>query len=190
MFPDGVLRADGFSLDDLAGYRTVVLPDCVVLTDDQARLLEAFTASGGHLVVTGRLGESLGPERRQKLLGNASAVIGTGANGDLTAALPSGMQVLYDNDTDVAVLIHRTENGAALHLLRYDYDRDADAMPAMPEFEVRLRLPFEADGCVVHSPAGSHPLATQTDAEGRLVLMITYLPLYCIAEIAGVDRRD
>jgi hypothetical protein len=81
--------------------------------------------------------------------------------------------------------MHRTDNGAALHLLRYDYDRDADAVPTVPELEIRLRLPFEADGCVVHTPAGSRPIATETDAEGRLVLLITDLQLYCIAEIAA-----
>jgi len=44
MFPDGELRADSLTDDDLARYRTIVLPDCRTLTEHQAALLERFAA--------------------------------------------------------------------------------------------------------------------------------------------------
>src|SRR5205823_6063364 len=45
-FPDGVLRSDDLSVEDLARYRTVVLPACGYLTDRQAELLEGALLNG------------------------------------------------------------------------------------------------------------------------------------------------
>src|SRR5918998_498720 len=45
-FPDGELRQDALSTGDLAQYRTVILPDCAVLTSDQAHLLQDVLAAG------------------------------------------------------------------------------------------------------------------------------------------------
>ena len=39
--------------DDLTGLRTVILPDCVTLTDEEAARLSAFAAAGGSLLLTG-----------------------------------------------------------------------------------------------------------------------------------------
>src|SRR3954464_11755370 len=58
-FPDGVLRQDALSRRDLGQFRTVILPDCAVLTPAQAQLLRDLLATGTRLVVMGELGTNL-----------------------------------------------------------------------------------------------------------------------------------
>ena len=42
MFPEGELRPDTLTLEDLAQYRTLVLPNCTFLTPEQVELVEGF----------------------------------------------------------------------------------------------------------------------------------------------------
>jgi hypothetical protein len=61
-FPDGELRQDALSAEDVRQYRTVILPDCAVLTFAHACLLQEALANGTRLLVLGELGANLLPE--------------------------------------------------------------------------------------------------------------------------------
>jgi hypothetical protein len=67
-FPDGGLRPDSLSVENLPGYRTLILPDCRYLTAAQAHLLESYLQGSGRLVVLGDLGLNLPEEARLALL--------------------------------------------------------------------------------------------------------------------------
>ena len=50
-------------------------------------------------------------------------------------------QVRVQTTADLAICIHRLDGAAAVHLIRYDYDEAADAVPALPRLELSIRLP-------------------------------------------------
>jgi hypothetical protein len=126
-FPDGELRADSLTPEDLARYRTLVLPGERHLTERQAELLEGLDVIGS-------------PE-----LGDPQVEV------DARAA-------------DFAVCIHRVEAGAAVHLIRYDHDDAADAVPPLPELELTVRLPDAFGRVESFSPDGR--LGAEVAVEG------------------------
>jgi hypothetical protein len=139
-FPDGELRPDELTVDDLRRYRTIVAAGCHDLTDAQAALLREYEAAGGRVL-----------------------------------EMPDGdRQVEVESAADFAVCIHRVEAGAAVHLIRYDYDEAADAVPPLERLELRVRLPDAFASAEAFSPDGS--LSVTLEADGRLVL--TDVPLY------------
>jgi hypothetical protein len=89
-------------------------------------------------------------------------------------ALPHDPQVTVESDADFALCIHRVKEGAALHLIRYDYDEEADRVPPLPRLELSVRLPFTPTEATAFSPGGELR-ATLGD---RLVL--EDVPLYGI----------
>jgi hypothetical protein len=56
LFPDGSLRPDSLTLEDVSQYHTLILPDCRFLTDGQLPLLREFLIRNGTLLVMGELG--------------------------------------------------------------------------------------------------------------------------------------
>src|SRR3954468_9481349 len=50
-------------------------------------------------------------------------------------------QVRVEGDADLALCIHRLDGAAAVHLVRYDYDEAADAVPVLERLELAIRLP-------------------------------------------------
>jgi hypothetical protein len=182
MFPDGTLRPDTLRVADVAQYRTIVLADCSALTAHQAELLDGFVAEGGNLVVTGRFGENLEPQARDALLRHSSTTV-TETSG-LVAALAEGPQVRYSADTDLAVLVHRVDGGAAVHLLRYDYDWHLDAVSEIRDLTIAIRLPVDVSSAMLHTPAGPQSVSVSRDAEGRIVAELADVPLYSVLELA------
>jgi hypothetical protein len=53
----------------------------------------------------------------------------------------SDPQVTVGAGTDLALCIHRLEGGAAVHVIRYDYDEEADRVPPLERLELSVRLP-------------------------------------------------
>jgi hypothetical protein len=86
-------------------------------------------------------------------------------------------QVVVESDADFALCIHRIDGGAALHLIRYDYDEAADAVPPLDRLELSVRLPDTFSTVEAISPGGSLRAAlTVSGKTHRLVL--TDVPLY------------
>src|SRR5215217_7412915 len=52
-FPDGDLRPDTITAEQLHQYRTVILPDCTFLTATQAQVLESYLEAGGRVLALG-----------------------------------------------------------------------------------------------------------------------------------------
>ena len=167
-FPDGTLRPDSLTVEALRRYRTLVLPECRWLTERQAELLAEYLAAEGRLLVCGSLGENLSSEVRQGLLGHPS----TRAVGPFELSLgllDGGPQVVVaEGGTDAALTLQAVEGGVALHLIRYDYDRDADRVPVLDRLVLDVRLPFEVGQARAVSPEGR--LRATADGRGRVVL--------------------
>src|SRR6185437_6796380 len=106
MFPDGTLRADTVTAEVLDRYSALVLPDCANLTAHQADALLGYLDGGGRAIVTGRLGETLPGDRRERLAGHSAIVRVAGPEG-VVAALPDGPQVIAPPGLDAAIGLHR-----------------------------------------------------------------------------------
>jgi hypothetical protein len=142
-FPEGELRPDTLTVDDLARWRTLVVAGCDDLTDHQRALLRDFP---GEIVEVPDL------------------------------ARP---QVLVKSDADFAICIHRVAEGAAVHLIRYDYDAAADAVPILPRLELSIRLAETFTTVEAISPAGDLQ-ASMAVADTVHHLMLESVPLYGI----------
>jgi hypothetical protein len=97
-----------------------------------------------------------------------------GETPDAAPYRPDDPQVKVKSDADFALCLHRVEDGAALHLIRYDYDEEADRVPPLERLELEVRLPFTPTTATAFSPGGELK-ATLAD---RLVL--EDVPLYGI----------
>ena len=179
-FPDGELREDALTQSDLAQYRTVILPDCAVLTSAQARLLHDLLAAGSRLVVLGELGTNLPPQ-----------VVGPIFDHLETRRLPITPTISIDDfledqqarvapSGDLMINVQRVEGGAAVHVIRYDFDAEQDRTPPLPELTIELRLTERYDRLSIHSP-GSGPTGTLERDELVHRIHLRDVPLYSVA---------
>jgi hypothetical protein len=179
-FPEGELRPDDPERQDLRRYRTVILPACSFLTDAQADLVEAFLAAGGNVLALGGLGTNLDPERLERITAHPGTT-----SADVAAfsvdSLPGGPQVSVTGGgpTDAAATLQSVARGAALHMIRYDHDEQADEATVLDRLELDVRVPFEVSSCEVVDPHGQAKL--EWEADGSLVrLRLRDVPLYTI----------
>jgi hypothetical protein len=188
-FPDGTLRPDTLTVEDLGRYRTLVLADCSWLTGPQAELLEQYLAAGGRLVVCGPLGENLPAEARDRLLGHPAtgAVDRFGFGLEL---LEVGSQVVVaEGTTDAALTLQAVDGGTALHLIRYDYDQAADRVPPLDRLVLEVRLPFPAAAAEAHSPDGRLAATLAPGADGRARVTLTAAGVYGIVQLTAGEQR-
>jgi hypothetical protein len=170
LFPDGVLRPDDEAALALGQYRTVILPACHNLTEMQASAIIRCLDGGGKLVVQGAAGENLDAMTRRRILDHANTVTGN---------VDAEPQVIHTGGIDLAVNIAHVERGAAIHLVRYDYDDVLDAVPVLPRLELSVRLDGDYDSIECHSPCGSLR-GTMTRTGDRYAITLTDVPLYGI----------
>jgi hypothetical protein len=92
--------------------------------------------------------------------------------------------VVVDTRADFALCIQRVGAGAAVHLIRYDYDREADAVPALPSLELELRLPQEFSRATAFSPSSTLGASLTSDGELHR-LSLTDVPVYGVVLLDG-----
>jgi hypothetical protein len=86
-------------------------------------------------------------------------------------------QVVVDSDADLALGIHRIDGGAAVHVIRYDYDEAADAVPPLERLELSIRLPQAFSRAETLSPAGDLRATLSTEGTTHR-LVLEDVPLY------------
>src|SRR5262249_7541872 len=117
VFPEGQHRADWITPDDLARYRTLVLPECAFLTAAQVKAIRGFLEQGGKVIATGELGANLDADDRASLLGHPHLVKTT----DVRATdFAGGPQVIVEPaGIDFGINLHRIgDKEAAVHVIR------------------------------------------------------------------------
>jgi hypothetical protein len=183
MFPEARLRPDVLGLADLAQYRTLVMPWCTFLTSHQAGLVRAFLERGGHVLATGDTGVNLAAAERASLLDHPLL---RRVQEVRASDLGHGPQVLIDDAPDLAINLQRARRGVAVHLIRYDYDEVAGAVPALPELVVRVRLPWWYRNARVFTPAGEvERHMTSRPERGMHRLELRDVPLYSVTLLQG-----
>jgi hypothetical protein len=76
--------------------------------------------------------------------------------------------------------VQRVAAGAAVHVIRYDFDAQQDRTPPLPELTVELRLPERFGRISVHSPSGAMTGALESDGQMHR-LQLRDVPLYGVA---------
>jgi hypothetical protein len=180
MLPDGDLRPDDVTSEDLSRYETVVLPHCHVLTPAQAAALSGYLGAGGSILYTGPLGSNLGAESSP--VTEHERAVRVDSDAKLVEKLMARPQVSALDDLDAAINLQRTADGIAVHLLRYEYDESSDAVPVRDEVTIGLNLPgrYTLDGTFGAPKPPGGELAEQ--GEGY-VLTLKEVPLYSVVSL-------
>jgi hypothetical protein len=181
VLPEGELREDWITAEDLAKYRTVVLPECTALTPAQVGAIRGYLDRGGKAIATGELGRDLDDDARASLLGHPNLVRATDVRADDFAR---GPQVVVDRGVDLGINLHRVgDKEAAIHVIRYDYDEERDEVPVIERMtlDVRLSRPFRS--LTVLSPTGEvgHRLTFSRERREMHRIELENVPLYFVA---------
>jgi hypothetical protein len=179
-FPDGQLRKDALTASDLGQYQTVMLPDCAVLTFDQARLLHDVLAAGTRLVVLGELGTNLPLEVRGPILDHPGVRRVSITPEIFDDDLLDEPQVRVMPGGDLMINVQRVAGGAAVHVIRYDFDAQQDRTPPLPELTVELRLPERFDRMSVHIPSSGMTGALEREGFVHRIYL-SDVPIYSVA---------
>jgi hypothetical protein len=183
VLPEGTLREDWISAADLAAYRTVVLPECTVLTPAQTEAIRGYLEHGGKVIASGELGLNLDASDRTSLLAHPHLVRTTEVRAqDFTG----GPQVVIEPAVDLAVNIHRIgDKEAAVHVIRYDFDEERDEVPVLDRMtlDVRVSRPFRSVTAL--SPLGEVGARLTFSRERREMHRIELedVPLYFIVHL-------
>jgi hypothetical protein len=180
LFPDGETAPDRVGAEALSRYRTIVLPDCFSLTAGQARALREVLDAGSLLVVTDRFAETLPAQEREELLAHPG--LRHASADDVGSLVPHGPQV--EVSTPLGVNVARLADGAAaVHLVNYDYDSEADAVRVRDDVTVSVRLPFEV-GWAVHHDAGGRSTELAVTSKGDLhTVTVPQAGVYGVVEL-------
>jgi hypothetical protein len=179
-FPDGALRKDTLTQNDLGQYRTVILPDCAVLTPTQARLLHDLLAAGTRLLVLGGLGTNLPPDALAPILDHPGVRRVPIMRAMVADDLLEEPQVRVTPNSDLMINVQRVKAGAAIHLIRYDFDAEQDRTPPLPELTIELRLAEQFNRLSMHTPRGEMTGALERDGQMHRI-RLRDVPLYSIA---------
>jgi hypothetical protein len=175
LLPDGELREDTITPDDLARYRTVVLPECSFLTEAQADAIDGYLERGGHAIAIGSFGSNLSEAPAHARL--------TRADGLRVEDLFGGPQVRVEPPVDVAINLHRvSDREVAIHLIRYDFNEELDRVPVLDRLELEVRLPRPHWSIEALSPAGDTTarVTRGRDARGVHRIVLEQVGVYTV----------
>ncbi len=146
MLPDGDLRPDDFTADQLADYPLVIVPDCDVLTENQQEILLDYARNGGQVLVAGRLAEGTSLAEELRRTGHAVFVSLDGGKDAYVPRFMEAFDALYApvspmecRHPRVGVQRYDQDGKTWIHLLNYQYDEQADRVQPIPRLELLLR---------------------------------------------------
>jgi hypothetical protein len=186
-FPDGDLRTDSLTPDDLDQYQTLFLPDCQFLTKEQANLVQGFLDRGGQVMILGDLALNLEPATREAIMGRDGVTQIEAFSTSLLDDVAYGSQVKIAGEHNLAATIQSVDGGAAIHIIRYDYDGSEDCVPDLPELDLEVRLSASFKTLQIESPVGK-PEGTLTANGGSHRVSLRNVPLYTVVILK--DRQQ
>jgi hypothetical protein len=185
LLPDGETAPDRVTGAALSAYDTLVLPDCFALTARQADALRTALDAGTLVVVTDRFGETLPTEQRAALLAHPG--IRRAAADDTSGLLPHGPQV--EVSAELGVNIARlADDGAAVHLVNYDYDAEQDAVREHVDVTLSVRLPFVVATAVHHVAGGGEEPLEVSGKGGVHTVELPRAGVYGVVELRAEEQ--
>ncbi len=181
MFPDGDTRRDVLEPEDLASYRTLILPMVTSLTRPQTELLTAYLNGGGRIIALGPVGTNT-PDDSPGWRSHQGLKAYRPRDRSWMEEVEADAQLRVRTDVDMAANLQRLTRGAALHIIRYGYDEKEDRVPTIPKVELELRLEGGIEAPTAHSPAGRLRLE-QDELRDGYAFTLYDVPLYSIIEL-------
>jgi hypothetical protein len=179
-FPDGDLRPDTLTPEQLSQYQTLILPDCRYLTKAQSQLLRDYLKKGSYLLVLGELGANLPLDEQEAILKHRGAHRITNSIGFNLSWLPVEPQLRLSPRANLAINIQRVEAGKAIHIIRYDYDFEKDRVPDLGALILELSLPGSFSSVETFAPGESPKVELETISHDLYTLKLRNIPLYSI----------
>ena len=189
MSADGDLREDDFSLERIAPYKMIVLPDNTVMTERQLDAVLQYLDQGGRALIFGRLAENL-PEKAQAVRshGNVLCCDNPADKTKAVAGFAAAFDSVYDSAWGISVSspelgVHTTvtpEGTQVVHLLNYGYEKGADSVALLSGLTVTAARPVK--GIKVYTLTGSLDAEVrQTDEKTEIRLKD--VPVYAAVEL-------
>lgn len=185
MLPDGELRPDDFTAEQLAPYPIIILPDCYVLTDNQVQIVLDYARSGKKVLIYGRLAENT--DLSEQLAGMDNVVfIPMHKNADEGMnAFIAELNAQYAPISTISCSEHGIglqrfdQNGKTfVHLLNYDYDQATDTIRSIPSLKLTLREvrgPFHA-----YTLTGQEIPLQAEEKDDAIVVELKNVPVYTV----------
>lgn len=193
---DDDLRPDDFSLEEIASYEMVIVPDCPVLTENQSEVLCSFADQGGLLVLFGDIAASLASKMKDDL---QSVLSIKNEEADKTGSMARFADLFfkaYDpkrqitvDQEDIGIQTHQLEKGGlAIHLLNYRYRKSEDQVEPILRAELTIRhqmMDLEDPEIKIHTLNDvCQPGCKIQKIPDGLSLALSDLPLYTVIEIS------
>lgn len=190
---DGEIVADNFNGESLKDYKLVVLPDCTVLTQNQAEVLSDFAAKGGRVVIYGDSGSNR-PGWLQHMRAMPSVYVAdkgsckTAGVQEFKAAFNhayEGLRQIEWEPENIFAQMGKVEDKTVLHIINYRYDRAVDQVARIEKAVVRIKrdsLPKSAETLSFNGEAVDFKCMLEN---GWLLVEVSDLPVYCAVIIHG-----
>jgi hypothetical protein len=191
IFPDGLTAVDRVAAEDLDRYEALVLPAVTFLTPGQYAALSRYVQGGGSLVVVGDIGTNLAGADRAALL-DADRSVRAPLHA-VDAMLPGSKQVhIGAGETcDVAVNIARLRDGsAAVHLVNYAYDEQADRVTPLSDLQVTVTVPVDPVTATLFTPDGKEAKLEVERVGDGLRFRLDTLGVYAVVVLASEPPGD
>lgn len=177
------MRAGGPTAQDLSRYETVVVPVAFELSTAQNAVLHEYLEAGGKVVVIGDYAADVDEVQRAQVLEHPRTTV---LEGPHQVDQQVGDVVEVDLGELGAVSVHALEDGtAAVHLLNFDYDEDADAVREKIDVPLTVTLGDNVTTATLHRP-GREPENLQITgaAGGSHSLTVPALGTYAVIHLA------
>lgn len=193
---DDDLRADDFDLAVIDKYKTVIVPDCHTMTENQVGVLREFARKGGRLVIFGDYATNLEPHLARiddipglLYINNIAEDKAGSINGfsrEFFAVYDQERPVTVDN-RDIGFQTHKTgDKTLAIHLLNYQYRRSIDIVEPFQILHINLNNTYKdlVPEVKVHVLEGSSVPGHEVEKDEQgLRITLTGVPLYTVVEI-------
>lgn len=189
MMADDEFRKDDFKAETLALYPMIVLPDCYVITQNQAQLIEDYAKNGGKVLVYGRLGENTDLVSRLQGMDNVKFVA---TSEDMKASMEVFRKEFADmyatvstvscSDTRLGMQRFDADGKTYVHLLNYCYDKDKDQIEPIDEVEITLKEVSDGTIHVYQLDGETTNFEVETDGEAVKVILKD-VPVYTVVTV-------
>lgn len=187
---DGDLKDDNFSLSQIEDYDVVILPDCTVVTENQAEIFEEFAKLGKQVIIWGRYGENMpnaivdmGNYDNVSIQENpADKMLSISGFGNCFEKAYEDLWQIRISDKTSGVQTHEIgENKKAIHLIQYDYDKQKDFVPAK---DLVIEINGNVKEAYLYTLTEEKTEISQVAVKDNIsVITLKDLPLYSVIEI-------
>jgi len=189
MMADDEFRKDDLGAETLALYPMIVLPDCYVITQNQAQLIEDYAKNGGKVLVYGRLAENTDLVSRLQGMDNVKFVA---TSEDMKASMEVFRKEFADmyatvsavscSDTRLGMQRFDADGKTYVHLLNYCYDNDKDQIEPIDEVEITLKEVSDGTIHVYHLDGETTNFEVKKDDE-TVKVILKDVPVYTVVTV-------